>query len=342
MARKRPATNAQHDRPAAQAWPQYRLPSDCSLPLRAFLNAVKADARDVLEKLQQAVAAETLLGVDQDDVVAASRQYLRGEEVTHREVSEKVIGPVWRWGEECRLLEPLAAFQARRPWASVEGFAFYCYHRTLVLVATDTLRAWAASAEKAAAGEWVIHVPTFVSATPLETTWAEVEFLDVLDATGVLKGRLVVDSPSNVLPFSAQVPGYNPLNESRAAAKARMLKDVASLIDAQQEQAERELKRIAALRVPDKVELNDFKVLTLYQVLGLSQAEVMERMGEVNHQTIQKAVNRAAEFLMGEWYTHWKRPRSKAGAKPGKRRVKRSHFPAGGEQEMGTTRPPEE
>jgi hypothetical protein len=342
MVRKKPPTNAQQDRPPAREWPEYRLPSDCSLPLRAFLNAVKAEVPDVLEKLHQEVAVEALLGVDQDDVVAVSRQYLRGEEVTHREAAEKVIVPVWRWGEGCRLLEPLAAFQARRPWASVEGFAYYCYHRTLVLVAADTLRAWAASAEKTAAREWALSVPTFVSATPLETTWAEVEFLDVLDATGVLRGRLVVDSPSNVLPFSAQVPGYNPLNESRAAAKDRMLKDVAARIDAEQERAEQELKRIAAIRVPDKVELDDFTVLTLYQVAGLSQTEVMQRVGEVNHQTIQKAVNRAAEFLMGEWSTHWKRPRSKAGAKPGKKRPKKSHSPAGGGQEMGTARAPEE
>jgi hypothetical protein len=288
------------------------------------------------------VAAEVLLGVDQDDAVAASRQHLRGEEITHREAVEEVVGPVWRWGEECRLLEPLDRFQARRPWATLEGFAYYCYHRTLVLVVADTLRSWATSAEKAAAREWAVPLPGFVPATRLETSWEEAEFLDVLDAAGVLGQRLVVESPSSVPSFSAKVAGYNPLNESRAAAKARMLKGMAALVDTEQDRAERELKRIAAIRVPDKVELDDFTALALYQVAGLSQAEVMERMGEVNRQTIQKAVNRAAEFLMGEWYTHWKRPPSRAGAKPGKKRVKGSHPPAGGGQERGTGKPTEE
>lgn len=319
MARKKPATNAQHDRPAAQAWPQYRLPSDCSLPLRAFLHAVGEYASDLLEKLRKAVAVEVILGIDQDDVVAASRQFLRGEEIAHPKAAGEIVGPVWRWGEGCRLLEPLNSFQARRPWASLEGFAYYCYHRTLVLVAAETLRTWAVSAEKAAAREWAVPLPGFVPATPLETSWEEAEFLDVLDAAGVLGDRLVVESPSTVPPFSAKVAGYNPLNESRADAKARMLRGVAELIDAERDRAERELKRIAAIRVPDKVELDDFTILALYQAGGLSQAEVAERRGEVNRQTIQKAVNRAAEFLMGEWYTHWKRPPSKAGAKPGKK-----------------------
>jgi hypothetical protein len=155
--------------------------------------------------------------------------------------------------------------------------------------------------------DWSIQEPAPARETPLEASWEEVEFLDFLDEAGLLPGPLV-ESPSTVPRHTITVAGWNPLTESRQAARQRLLQEAACRIDAELGEARARLERIGAVRIPAKVQLDHFDWLAWFQLTDTTYADLTEGIGQQHRQTVERGVKKAAKFLVGPWWGHWLRP----------------------------------
>jgi hypothetical protein len=113
---------------------EFRLPTDCWAVLHEFLREVHAIDAGVLARLHAAVPTGRLTGLDDRELLAATRAFIRDGD------PDETLQAIWTWAEDHRLVRPLEWLRGRAPWQCVESYSVSNYCRSLLCMAVELVR----------------------------------------------------------------------------------------------------------------------------------------------------------------------------------------------------------
>jgi hypothetical protein len=111
--------------------------------------------------------------------------------------------------------------------------------------------------------------------------------------------------------FQFRCPSWNPLRETRAHVRHRIINAVKKEIDVHLDEATKLMELMEAKRVPVRQSREHFDWLVIYQVNCKSYAEIAKHhldVNEGNRQTVTDGVKSAAEQVVGRDWKRWLRP----------------------------------
>ena len=232
---------------------------------------------------------------------------------------------LWPWAQGHNLVRPIEQLR-RICWDDTDRTGLdpeSRYHRMLILSVYETLVAWRDRPGRRPASAWREPDP------------GKLSFEELLGCQGMdtQEAMEAGDTPPELATepdeadgiayrIAFRCPGWDPLRETRATARERIVGHLLRLLDTKLDEAERltgEVSPEDAVLAPSSYEPLHFKWLVQFQVLGWDKAEVHRRhrteAGDCVRTAVYRGIDSAARYLVGPRFRTWLRR-----SPPGRRR----------------------